>query len=731
MTDYLPYDENQELDNNNSNNQHFRDILEISVSRRDLIAKTASGAAALALASSLTGCGNDDDNESTLPPTETMPNPPALNPDAKPEKLSFSPVAKNLNDIVTVPDGYEANVLYALGDSINPAYSDWDDNNIPNGPSFQFRSGDCHDGMSFFGLNMTNGRYDPTVSEHGLLVMNHEYINPTFLHPQGPTKVDGRRPEDEVIRETNAHGISIVHIQKDSTTQKVEIVKNSIFNRRITASTVMSFSGPASGSTLLSTRFSPGGKLTRGTHNNCGNGYTPWGTYLTTEENFIGYFVRSKTDDDNRQLHEKIALERYGLKAGSSSRYAWETAVGSIEPQDLYDRWNADAIADQASHDYRNGPNTFGWIVEIDPFDSRQMPVKRTALGRFAHEDCRASRAREDDNLAFYMGDDSRGEYIYKFVSDYKWSENDRNGGYAAGDKYMNNGKLYVAKFNSDGSGQWIELSYASNGLSDQNTVYPFSSQADVVTFARLAADSVGATKMDRPEWVAVNPENGEVYVTLTNNSNRGTTHPLDTANPRNYNDLEGGKGNVNGHIIRLHEDADTTTATTFKWDIYLFGAEAQMAQNINLSGLNDNNDLSSPDGMWFDPRGVLWIQTDDGAYTDTTNCMMLAALPGQVGDGIRTITSSGQETIVGAQVTDQTLRRFLTGPKGCEITGVTMTPDYKAIFVNVQHPGEDSRSYDKPTSHWPASQTNSSATSRPRSATVVITRKDGGTIAG
>ncbi|WP_347461078.1 PhoX family phosphatase [Acinetobacter sp. ANC 7454] len=731
MTDYLPYDENQELDNNNSNNQHFRDILEISVSRRDLIAKTASGAAALALASSLTGCGNDDDNESTLPPTETMPNPPALNPDAKPEKLSFSPVAKNLNDIVTVPDGYEANVLYALGDSINPAYSDWDDNNIPNGPSFQFRSGDCHDGMSFFGLNMTNGRYDPTVSEHGLLVMNHEYINPTFLHPQGPTKVDGRRPEDEVIRETNAHGISIVHIQKDSTTQKVEIVKNSIFNRRITASTVMSFSGPASGSTLLSTRFSPGGKLTRGTHNNCGNGYTPWGTYLTTEENFIGYFVRSKTDDDNRQAHEKIALERYGLKAGSSSRYAWETAVGSIEPQDLYDRWNADVTADQAAKDYRNGPNTFGWIVEIDPFDSRQMPVKRTALGRFAHEDCRASRAREDDNLAFYMGDDSRGEYIYKFVSDYKWNENDRNGGYAAGDKYMDNGKLYVAKFNADGSGQWIELSYASNGLNEQNTVYPFSSQADVVTFARLAADSVSATKMDRPEWVAVNPENGEVYVTLTNNSNRGTTHPLDTANPRNYNDLEGGKGNVNGHIIRLHEDADTTTATTFKWDIYLFGAEAQMAQNINLSGLNDNNDLSSPDGMWFDPRGVLWIQTDDGAYTDTTNCMMLAALPGQVGDGIRTTTSSGQETIVGAQVTDQTLRRFLTGPKGCEITGVTMTPDYKAIFVNVQHPGEDSRSYDKPTSHWPASQTNSSATSRPRSATVVITRKDGGTIAG
>ena len=730
MTDYLPYDENQELDNNTSDNHHFRDILEQSISRRDLIAKTASGAAALALVSSLTGCG-DNDNDSIVPPTETAPNPPAIDPNTKPEQLNFTPVAKNLNDIVTVPDGYEANVLYALGDSINPAYPDWDDNNIPNGPSFQFRSGDCHDGMSFFGLNITTGRYDPTVSEHGLLVMNHEYINPTFLHPQGPTKIDGRRPEDEVIRETNAHGVSIVHIKKDNSNQKVEIVKNSIYNRRVTASTVMSISGPASGSALLSTRFSPGGKLTRGTHNNCGNGYTPWGTYLTTEENFIGYFVRSKTDDANRVPQEKLALERYGLKAGASSRYGWESAVGTIEPQDLYDRWSADVTADDASQDYRNGPNTFGWIVEIDPVDSRQNPVKRTALGRFAHEDCRASRAREDDNLAFYMGDDSRGEYIYKFVSDYKWSEKDRNAGYAAGDKYMDHGKLYAAKFNADGSGQWIELSYGSNGLNELNSAYPFGSQADVVTFARLAADSVGATKMDRPEWVAVNPENGEVYVTLTNNSNRGTTHALDAANPRNYNDPEGGKGNVNGHIIRLHEDADTTTAITFKWDIYLFGAEAKMAQNINLSGLNDNNDLSSPDGMWFDPRGVLWIQTDDGAYTDTTNCMMLAALPGKVGDGTRATTSSGQETIVGAQVTDQTLRRFLTGPKDCEITGVTMTPDYKAIFINVQHPGEDSPAYNKPTCHWPASQTNSSATSRPRSATVVITRKDGGVIAG
>ncbi|MFW1736633.1 PhoX family protein [Acinetobacter sp. ULE_I001] len=721
MTDLTPYHENQELDNNTSNNTHFRDILEQRISRRSLITKTASGAAALALASSLVGCNDDDDNNST--PTTTI---------KKPEKFTFNPVAKNLNDIVTVPAGYEANVLYALGDPLMQTIPDWDDNNVPSGVSFTARSGDCHDGMSYFGLNSNSSKYDAKASNRGLLVMNHEYINQTFLHPKGATKVNGRRPEDEVIREVNAHGVSVIELKKDATTQKVEIVKSSPFNRRITASTVMDFAGTVAGSDLVKTKYSSSAKQTRGTHNNCGNGYTPWGTYLTTEENFIGYFVRNKGDDAKRSAAEIIALNRYGLKDGASSRYGWETAIGAIESQDLYDRWNSSITADSADKDYRNGANTFGWIVEIDPFDSRSNPVKRTSLGRFAHEDCRSSRLIEGENLAFYMGDDSRGEYIYKFVSDAKWDAKDVNGGYRAGDKYMNSGKLYVAQFNNDGTGKWIELAYGKNGLNDSNTVYPFKSQADVTTFARLAGDSVKATKMDRPEWVAVNPENGEVYVTLTNNSNRGTAHALDAANPRNYSDPEGGKGNVNGHIIRFHEKDNKTTAESFTWDIYLFGAEAKMASNINLSGLNDNNDLSSPDGMWFDPRGVLWIQTDDGAYTDTTNCMMLAALPGKVGDGAKAITSAGQETIVGKQVTDENLRRFLTGPKQCEITGVTMTPDYKAIFINVQHPGEGSPSFDKPSSNWPASQKDpSNKTARPRSATVVITRKDGGVIAG
>ena len=771
MTDFMPYNEDQELDNNTSDNTHFRDILEQRMSRRSLIKKTASGAAALALASSLSACSDDDEDTNVTPPTSKE------EPYTKPETLTFKAVDKNLNDIVTVPEGYQATVLYALGDSINPSYSNWNaDADVPSGPSFQFRSGDCHDGMSYFGLSTKTGRYDENASDHGLLVLNHEYINQTFLHPKGATKKDGRRPEDEVIREVNAHGVSVVHIKKNAETQAVEIVKSSPFNRRITASTVMDFAGPVAGSPLLHTAFSPAGRQTRGTQNNCGNGYTPWGTYLTAEENFIGYFQRSGTDQYSaRSEAEKIALKRYGLGLeisyqteknadgsvkrdaknniiyildadgkkiperdeqdrivylNKSSRYGWETAEAGFESQDMYDRWAANVTKESATQDYRNAPNTFGWIVEIDPFDSRSNPVKRTALGRFAHEDCRASRAIEGQKFAFYMGDDSRGEYIYKFVSDATWDPKDVNGGYRAGDKYMNSGKFYVAKFNASGTGEWIELAYGKNVLTETNAIYPFSSQADVLTFARLAADAVGATKMDRPEWVAVNPENGEVYVTLTNNSNRGSSYATDPANPRNYTDPEGGKGNVNGHIIRFKKE--NTAATSFEWDIYLFGAEASMDPTINLSNLSDANDFSSPDGMWFDPRGVLWIQTDDGAYTDVTNCMMLAALPGQVGDGGVVKTVGDQSTIAGAQVTDKNLRRFLVGPKECEITGVTMTPDYKAIFINVQHPGEDSKSFDAPSSHWPATQTDmNNKTARPRSATVVITRKDGKAIAG
>ncbi len=730
MTDFTPQPEDNVYDSNSSGNSEFKDLFNKNITRRDLISKSAGGAVALTLAATLTGC-NDENNSSV---NEGTPSVPAPEHSKAPSSLQFKTVDKNTLNAFTVPEGYQARVLYALGDPLTEGLAEWDDNNIPSGSSFALRSGDNHDGMSFFGMNKAKGNYDGSVSDEGLLVLNHEYINQAELHPSNNSIKAAIRAEDEVIREVNCHGVSILHVLKDPITQEVKINKSSLFNRRITAASKIEFSGPVKGHALLQTKLSPEGLFTLGTHNNCGNGYTPWGTYLTTEENFDGYLARNSNDD--RDLQVEYALTRYKIKKGQSAQYKWNTPQASLLPQEMYQRWNSSITAASAAEDFRHSANSFGWIVEIDPFDNRQLPVKRTALGRFAHEDCRASRAIAGQALAFYMGDDSTGEYIYKYVSDAKWEVKDINGGYTAGDKYLNSGTLYVAKFDFDersqkASGEWIELNIRDPRIAGY-AAYQFADQADVLVHSRLAADALGATKMDRPEWCAVNPNNGEVYVTLTNNSNRGKAYPTDAANPRHYFDNDSGstslKGNINGHIIRLREQNEQTSATKFVWDIFLFGAEADALKNVNLSGLSDANDFSSPDGMWFDPRGVLWIQTDDGAYTDETNCMMLAALPGQTGDGQIAAAFSGsgtQTTPSGAILDDSKLRRFLTGPSGCEITGVTMTPDYKAIFVNVQHPGGI-----WPSNHPAALNSSKGIGTRPRSATVVITRINGKEIA-
>ncbi|HEY0959351.1 MAG TPA: alkaline phosphatase PhoX [Novosphingobium sp.] len=395
--------------------------------------------------------------------------------------------------------------------------------------------------------------------------------------------------------------------------------------------------------------------------------------------------------------------------------------------------------------------------MEIDPYDRNAAPRKRTALGRLGHEGAWTGKLTAGRKLAVYMGDDSRREYLYKFVSSANWDAADANAAnrLAVGDKYLDSGTLYVARFNADGTGNWLPLVFGQvpdRPAQGSDPIYTFADQADILVNARLAADAVSATPMDRPEWTAVNPVTGEVYLTLTNNN--ATLRPLngtDAANPRHYNDPKGATnqfGNPNGHIIRLREQGDDPAATGFNWDIYLFGADSIDTDpvNVNLSSLTANNDFSSPDGLWFNRstnaaglvKPVLWIQTDDSAFTDRTNNQMLAAMPGTVGDGgSRTITNKDatnatatQTTRVGAVATDATLKRFLVGPIGCEITGVDTTPDGRTLFVGIQHPGEEGTTA-APDSHWPDSQAGTAGTTvRPRSAIVAITKNDGGVIA-
>jgi len=668
-----------------------------------------------------------------------------------PAVLEFTAVPKSLADIVAVPSGYTVSVLYRLGDPIAASTSAYANDGTDTG--FSSRAGDHHDGMSYFGLLAGANTPDANNSSRGLLVMNHENITPAYLHPNGQTLVGGARPEAEALKEMECHGVSVVEVTKNAT-GAWSYVQASALNRRITPLTPTVFNGPVRGSALLRTRFSADGTQGRGTINNCANGMMPWGTYATCEENWAGYFRRDTTDNAQRSAKQVTALNRYGIAVTSNraGNNRWSTVTPSDASSTIYARWNLNvnaAAAADGTGDFRNEANQFGWVVEIDPYTPTAAPRKRTALGRMNHEGCWPSVPVAGRKPAFYMGDDAQNEYLYKFVSDTPWSTADAapTDRLATGDKYLDKGTLYVARFDATGAGVWLPLRYNENGLNAANAVYPFADQADVLTHCRLAGDALGATKMDRPEWTAVNPQTGEVYLTLTNNSSR-TLANTDAANPRYYNDPKDGRaqrGNPNGHIIRLRENGDTSEATSFSWDIYLFGAGSDLnPANINLSGLDATNDLSSPDGLWFsrstNPLGqvnpLLWIQTDDGAFTDQTNCMMLAALPGKVGDGApRTIVNLGaddttrsQQTFVG-KAPGGTLRRFLVGPKECEITGVDSTPDGRTLFVNIQHPGEGGNPA-AISSSWPYTQTGAATGSaRPRSATIAITRNDGGLV--
>ena len=727
-----------EIDHNNSGNETFQTVLHARLTRRGVLRQGfATAGAAVLTGVGVSACGGGDDGGD----------------DAAIDKLSFAPVAKSTADVLTVPAGYTATVLYALGDPLTastPAYK-----NDGSDTDFDLRAGDHHDGMEFFGLNEAGTVRDPNGSRRGLLVMNHEALTDQFLHVAGTTA--GTRPASESDKEIPAHGLSIVEVAVGSA-GKFETNKASSFNRRVTPLTPVSLSGPVRGNALVKTRYSVTGVDARGTINNCGTGYTPWGSFLSGEENWAGYFTRATGDDAARggtAARSAVALRRYGRAEGAASRHGWETS-GS---EDKYRRWNIGQTGTSAdgTDDYRNELNTFGYIVEMDPYDKTVAIRKRTALGRFAHESAAFGKRVAGKPLAVYMGDDSQGEYMYKFVSAVNWDAGDANPAnrISTGDKYLDNGKLYVAKFAADGTGSWIELNIANAAIAAYAT-YRFADQADVLVNARLASDAVGATKMDRPEWCAVHPVTGEIYYTLTNNSNRkleptGTQAALDSANPRTYSDAKiggtaGAPGNINGHIIRLKENGGESAASGFAWDVYLFGAESGAdPAKVNLSALTADQDFSSPDGLWFSQKtGLCFIQTDDGAYTDVTNCMMLVGVPGTVGDGGKKTlgytksdgTAVNVDTYVGKAPSADVLRRFLVGPKDCEITGCTETPDGKALFVNIQHPGETISKANiadpsKYLSHWPGNTGYGAggANARPRSATVVITKNDGGLI--
>lgn len=727
-------------ENQGSKPQHFDVVLKEALSdpSRRQILRGGLGLSALSFLG-LAGCGGGGGTAAAN----------ALNFTATPLNATY--------DGVSVASGYQTQVLYKLGDPINattPAYSNLGTDTVA---SYDFRAGDHHDGMYFFGLG-ANGKWDANVSDRGILCINHEAISPLFLHPTGPTTATAlgnstnlgsssfsyaspytRTIVDEVQKEFRLHGVSVIEVNKVN--GKFEVNKASAFNRRITTLTDMDINGPLKGHASQVTKYSPTGVKTRGTVNNCASGYTPWGTYLTCEENWTNYFKRDSAS--GRTANERATEARYKTTS-AVGREGW-TQVGS---DDDFARWNITYGASAAT-DFRNAANTFGFNVEIDPFSPTSTPRKRTAMGRFNHEGAWVGPVTVGKPVVFYMGCDAEDEYIYKFVSTANWSASDLNGGLAAGDKYLDSGKLYVAKFNSDFTGQWLELTAGLTGTQVVGSeTFTFGDYSDPFLNTRLVADKVGATQMDRPEWGAVNPVNGEVYFTLTKNTSNRPVSEVDAANPRSYldnaSDAANKAGNINGHIVRWRESNSNPAALTFEWDIYVFGAETDDLSNanVNISGLTAENFLSAPDGLWFSRKtGIMYIQTDDSAFTNESTCMLLAAIPGTVGDGKTvSVTNVGASTPVTTKVGKVgQLKRLMTGPIDCEITGITETYDGKALFINIQHPGENTTkgNLNTPLSSWPYDNSDgtgnppSGATkgARPRSATIVLTRTDGGVI--
>ncbi|MGA6098823.1 PhoX family protein [Stutzerimonas marianensis] len=569
-------------------------------------------------------------------------------------------------DSVQVAPGYSARTFFSWGDAVMADAPEWNPDATDDWQAQLKQAGDNHDGMHFF-------PFSENPDSHGLLVMNHEYVNPP-LHPNGMTLVEGRRPLDEVRKEQAAHGVSVIEVKKDAQGQWQRVMP-SRYNRRISAMTPMAVSGPLAGNDALKTASDPSGREIIGTINNCSSGFTPWGTYLVCEENWHNYFVNHDPEDMARRVSHK----RYGIEGkGMSKLYGWETA----DP-----RFDATPDPAQPHGGHVHEPNRFGWVVELDPFDPTSTPVKRTAFGRYCRE-CSVLSLGDDGRMAFYSGDDTKGEYVYKFVPAGRYVP----GADQANRQLLDSGTLYVARFDADGSGEWLALVHGQNGLTAENG---FADQAEVLLNARAAGDQVGATPMDRPEWVAVHPHSREVYVTLTNNDNRGVKWSTDKANPR--------PNNLHGQILRWHEEGADPTATAFTWEVFLLAGEQPGARDADgqpvpahLTGTINGDIFSSPDGLAFDEAGRLWIETD-------------------FGDEEAAMQAMGTNQLLCADPRTREVRRFLVGPRGCEITGITWSPDYRAMWINVQHPELS----------FPASD----GKTRPRASTILITKHDGGVI--
>lgn len=589
--------------------------------------------------------------------------------------FTFDELEAGIDDKHHVAPGYDADVLLRWGDALFADSPEFD----PTKQSAEAQAkqfGYNNDYVGYIGIDGS--------AEHGLLVVNHEYTNPHLMFP-GVVKIvekDGKKvaevaplSKEQVDVEMAAHGGTIVEIRKVS--GKWQVVRDGKLNRRITSNTEMALSGPAAGHDRVKTNADPNGTKVIGTVNNCAGGVTPWGTYVMSEENIHGYFSGELPEGHKEAANYK----RLGIPEGA---YEWGAH---------YDRFDLGKEPNEA--------NRFGWIVEVDVNDPTSTPKKRTAMGRFKHEGAESIVAK-DGRVVFYLGDDERFDYVYKFVTTGTFNPNDR----AANMDLLDDGTLHVAKFAEDGSVEWLPVVFGQRPLTAENG---FASQADVLIETRRAADLLGATKMDRPEDIQPNAANGKVYVMLTNNTKRKADQ-VDAANPRAENAF--------GHIIEIVEDGGDFTATKGKWEVLLKCGDPSVAEvgATFSTATSANGWFGMPDNCAVDSAGRLWVATDGQGPKATGRT-----------DGLWAVDTEGTARA--------TSKLFFRVPIGAEMCGPLFAPDDQTAFVAVQHPGDggdDWEAFGRPSyyedlsTRWPDFKPDMPV----RPAVVAITRQGGGKIA-
>ena len=620
----------------------------------------------------------------------------------------FAPIAGSREDRIVLPHGYEHDVLIRWGDALFEDVSDLDTSAVARGSLFTAAAAAAQ--LRQFGSNCDAIQYFELQAGEagGVLCVNNEYTTDWHLFP-GRRAVFGTAPEHVrahvlenpgiVAYAKAAHGISVLQIGRFD--GRWRPLRNARYNRRISADTPCAVAGPARGADLLRTLADRSGTRVLGTFGNCAGGRTPWGSYLSAEENIQDYFgnatrLYASPDADPAVVR---AHRRWRMWP-SVSPYGWE----------LVDRRFDMAI--EPNEAFRHG-----WIVEIDPLDPAALPVKRTALGRFAHE-AASTVVTASGHLAVYMGDDDRFEYVYKYVSRDRYEP----AAGAANGALLDHGTLYVARFDADGSGEWLPLVHDERG--PLNAAAGFRNQAEVLINARAAADLLGATLMDRPEDVEVHPVTGRIYVVCTRNELRSS---VSRAGHYGHRDIDLGPNAANprgrnlwGHILELSEHAGDQRATRFRWEMLLMGGDpaaelltdtpalapgAPGERSSFYAGQRDARSLAafgSPDNIGFDAAGNLWIVTD-GDQPDGRNNGCFVCPTAGAGRGA--------------------LRQFMSGPVDAEICGCTFTPDQQTLFLSVQHPGAGG-TLDGLTSHWP-----DGGDSLPRSSVIAVRKRGGGII--